>query len=309
MLHAIPSVKTTKVRRNGEMPAIGITTLSKSYKGKHGARVDALKDLTLDIEKGEIFGFLGPNGAGKSTTIKLLMGLIHPTSGNANIMGKDIASTEARRHVGYLPENPAFYEYLSAEEYLHFVGKTFAMPASLLREKAEDLLKRLELWDARERLIRSYSKGMVQRVGLAQVLLHDPEVYILDEPMSGLDPVGRALVKDIMLGLKARGKCVFFSTHIIADVETVCDRVGIILKGELQSVERVETIMTEGIIGFHLSILERGTNITTERYVAKDELPALMRELQAAGGEIRLIEPKRKSLEDFFLDIVRGKSS
>jgi ABC-2 type transport system ATP-binding protein len=291
------------------MPAIGITKLAKTFKGKHGARVDALKDLTLDIENGEIFGFLGPNGAGKSTTIKLLMGLIRPSSGNANIMGKEIASTEARKHVGYLPENPAFYDYLSAEEYLHFVGKTFAMPISQLREKAGDLLRRLELWDARKRLIRTFSKGMVQRVGLAQVLLHDPQVYILDEPMSGLDPVGRALVKDIILDLKARGKCVFFSTHIIADVETICDRVGIILRGELQSVERVETIMTEGIIGFHLSIRERGTDTTSERYVAKDELPKVMQELHAAGGEISLIEPKRKSLEDFFLDIVSPKKN
>lgn len=309
MLHAIASVKTTKVRRNAEMPAIGIKNLAKTYKGKHGAKVDALKDLTLDIEKGEIFGFLGPNGAGKSTTIKLLMGLLHPSSGNANIMGKDIASTDARRHVGYLPENPAFYDYLSAEEYLHFVGKTFSMPVSQLREKTEDLLRRLELWDARKRLIRTYSKGMVQRVGLAQVLLHEPQVYILDEPMSGLDPLGRALVKDLILDLKARGKCVFFSTHIIADVETICDRVGIILRGELRSVERVETIMTEGIIGFNLSIRERGSNTTSERYVAKEDLPKVMRELQAAGCEISLIEPNRKSLEDFFLDIVSPKNS
>jgi ABC-2 type transport system ATP-binding protein len=296
------------IRRNTEMPAIVITNLAKTYKGKHGARVDALRDLTLDIENGEIFGFLGPNGAGKSTTIKLLMGLIHPSTGNASIMGRDIASTEARRYVGYLPENPAFYDYLSAEEYLHFVGKTFDMPVSQLREITGDLLRRLELWDARKRLIRTYSKGMVQRVGLAQVLLHDPQVYILDEPMSGLDPVGRALVKDIILDLKARGKCVFFSTHIIADVETICDRVGIILKGKLQSVERVETIMTEGIIGYHLSIRNRGTNTSSEKYVPKDELPMVMRELQAAGGEISLIEPKRKSLEDFFLDIVSPKN-
>jgi ABC-2 type transport system ATP-binding protein len=291
------------------MHAIEIAGLSKTFRGKKAARVEALKDLRLIVEQGEIFGFLGPNGAGKSTTIKTLVGLISPTAGSARIMGVDISSHEARRQVGYLPENPAFYDYLSAEEYLLFVGRTFALQETLLREKSEYVLRLLDLWDARKRQMRGYSKGMVQRVGLAQALIHDPDVYILDEPMSGLDPVGRALVKDIMIDLKARGKCVFFSTHIIADVETVCDRVGIILKGELQSVERVETIMTEGIVGFHLTIRERGANTTSERYVAKDELPAMMRELQAAECEISLIEPKRKSLEDFFMDIVRGKSS
>jgi len=291
------------------MNAMEISGLSKTYKGKKAARVEALKNLHLTVEQGEIFGFLGPNGAGKSTTINTLVGLICPTAGTATIMGIDISSHEARRHVGYLPENPAFYDYLSAEEYLFFVGKAFSIPETLLREKSEQVLKLLDLWDARKRPIRSYSKGMVQRVGLGQVLIHDPDVYILDEPMSGLDPIGRALVKDVLLDLKARGKCVFFSTHIIADVETVCDRVGIILKGELQRVERVETIMTEGIIGFHLTVREKRTDSTSERYVAKDELSAVMRELQAAGSEISLIEPKRKNLEDFFLDIVRGKSS
>ena len=291
------------------MNAIEISGLSKTYKGKKAARVEAVKNLHLTVEQGEIFGFLGPNGAGKSTTIKTLVGLIGPSAGTAKIMGIDISSHESRRNVGYLPENPAFYDYLSAEEYLYFVGRTFSLPETLLRVKSEQVLKLLDLWDARKRPIRSYSKGMVQRVGLAQVLIHDPDVYILDEPMSGLDPIGRALVKDILLDLKAQGKCVFFSTHIIADVESVCDRVGIILKGELQCVERVETIMTEGIIGFHLIVREKGTDSTFERYVAKDELPAAMGEIQAAGSEIRMIEPKRKNLEEFFLDIVRGKNS
>ncbi len=289
------------------MHAIEIRKLSKTYRGKRGVRVNALKGLTLEIEKGEVFGFLGPNGAGKSTTIKALMGLIRPSAGTARIMGKDIASTDSRIYCGYLPENPAFYDYLSAEEYLQFVGKAFAMPSSLLREETEKVLKLLELWDTRKRPIRSFSKGMVQRLGIAQVLLHDPEIYILDEPMSGLDPLGRALVKDIIVELKKRGRSVFFSSHIIADVESVCDRVGIILQGELQSVERVETIMTRGVIGYHLTVRERGTEITSQRYVAKDEISEAMRETEAAGNEISLIEPKRKSLEDFFLDIVRGK--
>jgi ABC-2 type transport system ATP-binding protein len=304
MLHVIPSVKTTKFRRNAEMPAIEIRSLAKTFKGKRGARVDALKPLTLDIEKGEIFGFLGPNGAGKSTTIKLLMGLIHPTSGNANIMGKDIASTEARRHVGYLPENPAFYDFLSAEEYLHFVGKTFAMPASLLREKTEDLLRRLELWDARKRLIRSYSKGMVQRVGLAQVLLHDPQVYILDEPMSGLDPLGRALVKEIMIGLRKLGRSVFFSTHITSDVESVCDRVGVIVKGEMKCVRKVDEITVGGITGYELRYLNNSDGTSMTEQVRKDELAARLSALQSTGSRVLMVEPVRKNLEEFFVDIV-----
>lgn len=286
------------------MNAIEISGLSKTYKGKKGAVVEALKGLHLTVERGEIFGFLGPNGAGKSTTIKTLMGLISASGGRASLMGVDISSHQARRQVGYLPENPAFYDYLSAEEYLLFVANSFSMPVETAREKCEQVLKLLELWDARKRPMRGYSKGMVQRVGLAQVLIHDPDVYILDEPMSGLDPVGRALVKEIMLDLKARGKCVFFSTHITADVETVCDRVGVIVKGELQSVERVESIMARGVLGYQVSVRGADGGVS-ERYIAKEELPQVMRAIQESGGEVTLIEPKGKSLEDFFLEMVR----
>lgn len=288
------------------MNAIEITALCKTFKGKKFSTVVALKNLDLTVQQGEIFGFLGPNGAGKSTTIKTLLGLIRPTDGSARIMGVDIVSHEARRHVGYLPENPSFYDYLTAEEYMVFVGRTFAMSENAIGERCEQVLKQLELWEARKRPIRSYSKGMVQRVGLAQVLLHDPDVYILDEPMSGLDPVGRALVKEIILQLKARGKTVFFSTHITADVETVCDRVGIILKGELRSVERVETIMTEGVLGYNLRIRYDSQGGAQERYVSKDDFQAVIEELHAQGAEISLVEPCRKSLEQFFLDIVKN---
>ncbi|HJV37182.1 ABC transporter ATP-binding protein [Geomonas sp.] len=288
------------------MNAIEISGLSKTFKGKRWSRVEALKNLSLSVEVGEIFGFLGPNGAGKSTTIKTLMGLIEPSAGNARIMGKEISSPEARRQVGYLPENPAFYDYLGAQEYLNFVGAAFGMEPQELAVKTEQVLKQLELWEARKRPMRSYSKGMVQRVGLAQVLIHDPQVCILDEPMSGLDPVGRALVKEIMLDLKKRGKCVFFSTHIIADVESVCDRVGIILKGELQSVERVDDIMSRGVVGYDVTVRDSAGH-SSERYVGKDELSSAMAKLQAEGGEVTLIEPRRKSLEDFFLDIIKKR--
>ncbi len=294
-----------KFRESVEMSAISIHGLSKTYKGKRGAKVVALKDLDLEIEQGEIFGFLGPNGAGKSTTIKTLMGLIRPTSGSALIMGKDISSPDARRHVGFLPENPAFYEYLSAAEYLNFVGRTFSMDASQLEKKSEEVLKLLDLWDARKRLLRSYSKGMVQRVGLAQALLHDPDVYILDEPMSGLDPIGRTLVKEIIMDLKGRGKCVFFSTHITSDVESVCDRVGVIVKGEMKCVRRVDEIAVGGITGYEVRHVTAGSATPEVLQVTKEDLSARLSELQASGSQVLVVEPLRKNLEEFFVDIVR----
>lgn len=300
------------------MNAIETTGLCKQFKGKKMTRVDALKSLDLQIEEGEVFGFLGPNGAGKSTTIKLIMGLLKPTSGTASIMGKDSSITDSRRQVGFLPENPAFYDYLSAEEYITFVGSQFRMDSSLLKRRTEDVLKRLDLWEARKRPMRGYSKGMVQRVGLAQTLVHDPDVYILDEPMSGLDPIGRALVKDIILDLKKRGKCVFFSTHITDDVEKVCDRVGVIVKGSLVAVDRVENIMRSGVEGYlvHLRLQDgasrdfagieplRTAGSTSEFYVSCSAFNAFMGEVNASGAEVSLVETRRRDLEDFFLSLV-----
>ena len=289
------------------MNAIEISNLSKTFRGKRFATVEALKDLTLSVTKGEIFGFLGPNGAGKSTTIKILMGLISATSGDVRLLNQPSSNPVSRKSVGYLPENPAFYDYLTAEEYVRFVAKSFDVDEKTLQSKCEEVLKLLELWEARKRPIRTYSKGMVQRVGLAQVLVHDPDIYILDEPMSGLDPIGRALVKKIILDLKVRGKTVFFSTHITSDVETVCDRVAIIVNGTLQRVDRVETILTEGIVGYMVRLKGREGTGHREVQVAKDELSAFMAKAQADGEEIVLIEPNRKNLEEFFLDIVRSK--
>ena len=291
------------------MNAIEITNLTKTFKGKKGSQVEALKDLSLTVEMGEVFGFLGPNGAGKSTTIKTLMGLLRPSNGTAKIMGIDTTSPLSRQRVGFLPENPAFYDYLSAEEYLAFVGAGFAMSREAIVTESERVLRLLELYEARKRPMRSYSKGMVQRLGLAQVLLHDPDLYILDEPMSGLDPVGRALVKEIIVELKRRGKCVFFSTHITSDVESVCDRVGILIQGVLKSVGRVQTIMTEGVVGYSIRVhaTEEGQP-SREVYVPKEGLSAFVANVETLGETIELIEPKRKDLESFFLDFVKGKS-
>ncbi len=287
------------------MHAVEIKDIYKTFRGKRGTSVKALKGVSLAIGKGEVFGFLGPNGAGKTTTIKILMGLIRPTSGQASIMGQDSGSHRSRQQAGYLPENPSFYDFLTGREYLTFIAKTFGMNDAHVVEQTEKVLKLVDLQTAQDRYIRGYSKGMVQRLGLAQALIHDPEVYVLDEPMSGLDPVGRALVKEIILDLKAKGKCVFFSTHITADVETVCDRVGIIVNGALQRVDMVGDILNKGIIGYQLRIQEPKSPEHKEIYVDKDELPKLIAAMQSAGTTISSIEPKRKNLEDFFLDVVK----
>jgi ABC-2 type transport system ATP-binding protein len=285
------------------MYAIDINGLGKNFRVKNLQTVKALQGLTLSIAQGEVLGFLGPNGAGKSTTIKCLMGLIRPTTGSASIMGQDIASADARKGVGYLPENPAFYDYLSAEEYLQFVGRAFLMPAPLLAQRTAEMLKLLELWEVRKRLMRSYSKGMLQRVGLAQVLIHDPDVYILDEPMSGLDPIGRALVKEIILGLKKRGKCVFFSTHITDDVEKICDRVAVINKGQLLAVDSVESILQRGTEGYTV-FATAPDGRRDEIFVEKSDLQAFIE--RSIGNQLLIdkIEPRRKDMEAFFLEIV-----
>lgn len=285
------------------MNAIEITGLCKQFTGKRMTKIEALKGLDLTVAVGEVFGFLGPNGAGKSTTIKLVMGLLRPTSGNAKIMGVDVGLTESRRRVGFLPENPAFYDYLSAEEFVAFVGSQFKMESSLLARRSEEVLKRLELWDARKRPMRSYSKGMIQRVGLAQALVHDPDVYILDEPMSGLDPIGRALVKEIICDLKKLGKTVFFSTHITADVEAVCDRVGVIANGVLEALDSVDNILEKGVVGYVVRYCTAG-GVDEEKQVSREDLDATMRQLLESKAVINAVEPKRKDMESFFLSVV-----
>src|SRR3989338_2327322 len=215
------------------MAIISFDNITKYYKTGFRKKKTALKDFSLDIYEGEVFGFLGPNGAGKSTAIKILLNLIFPTQGRAEILGKDVGDKEIRRSVGYLPENPYFYDYLNPVELLKFAGKTSGMDPFMIKEKTEILLNTVGLWNERKRAIRSYSKGMVQRVGLALALIHDPKIVILDEPMTGLDPIGRRQVIDLILNLKSEGKTIFFSSHILEDIERVCDRIGILVNGRL----------------------------------------------------------------------------
>jgi len=298
------------------MAPIHISELSKVYRGKKGRRVQALTGLNLEVQQGEVFGFLGPNGAGKSTTIKALVGLIRPSSGESFVFGVPSVDPASRKRVGYLPENPMFYDFLTGREYLRFVGKAYDMSAQAVFDRTKQVLTLLDLSVAADRPIRSYSKGMVQRLGLAQTLLHDPDLFILDEPMSGLDPVGRALVKEIILDLKKQGKTVFFSTHVTSDAERVCDRIGVIVKGVLQEERVVKDLLREGVEGYFCRV-RGGTsaffdkfrpgncfNGVFEIYVPRGDFDSFSAELIRQGGTFDLIEPRRRDVEDYFLSLV-----
>src|ERR1700716_1235747 len=217
---------------------IEIENLTKDYPYGflHLKKKRSLESLTMQVQQGEVFGFLGPNGAGKSTTIKLLMRLIFPTAGSARILSKPISDIEMHRDIGYLPEQPYFYDYLTAAEVLDYFARFHDLTAADRKDRVQRMLKKVGLETARKIQLRKYSKGMLQRVGLAQAILHDPKVVILDEPMSGLDPVGRREVRDIILDLKRDGRTILFSTHILADAEMLCDRVGVIVGGQLRGV-------------------------------------------------------------------------
>ena len=212
---------------------IEIEKLTKIYrKGLRNSR-PAVSNLSLKINTGEVFGFLGPNGAGKSTVIKILMDFIRPTSGSVKIKGNSVVVPNTRKHIGYLPENPFFYDHLTAEELLSFGGRAVNMDKKKIGDRIDELLERLNLSHVKKQRLRTYSKGMVQRTGLALALIHDPEICILDEPMSGLDPLGRRLVADLIVDMRNKGQTVFFSSHILSDIERVCDRAGILNRGQL----------------------------------------------------------------------------
>jgi ABC-2 type transport system ATP-binding protein len=213
--------------------AIEIIKIEKRYgKGFRNSK-SAVIDLSVKIKCGEVFGFLGPNGAGKSTVIKILMDFIRPTSGTATINDRPVSDPYARRFVGYLPENPFFYDHLTAEEILTFGGKASHMEKKRIARRIDELLERLKLSHVKKQRLRTYSKGMIQRTGLALALIHNPEICILDEPMSGLDPLGRKLVADLILDMRKNGQTVFFSSHILSDIERLCDRIGILNRGRL----------------------------------------------------------------------------
>ena len=290
--------------------------------GLRRRRVRAVDDLTLTVEEGEIFGFVGPNGAGKTTTIKMLMGLIRPSTGRAFIFDAPIPSEQARARIGYLPEHPAWYEFLSAREALHFFASLAEVPAGRRRRRCDELLELVGLADAADRQIRKYSKGMQQRLGIAQALVADPAFVILDEPMSGLDPVGRKDMRDIILELKRRGKTVFFSTHILPDVEMLCDRVGLIRAGRLAAVGRLGELLSARVRSVEVTlrlppvmgraleagrVLAREGELVTLSFDDEDAADHAVREALAAGGRLVALTPHRETLEDFFVRRLEGE--
>jgi ABC-2 type transport system ATP-binding protein len=287
--------------------------------------VVALDDLDLDVEQGAIYGFVGPNGAGKSTTIRMLVGLARPTRGHAEILGRSIRDPAARAAVGYLPENPSFHDFLRPLEALHYLGSLSGVPGPQLRRRAEGLLEQVGLAGARDLTVRKFSKGMVQRLGLAQALLHDPPLLILDEPMSGLDPIGRKEVRDLILEQRKQGKTVFFSTHILSDVESICDRVGMVLRGRLVA-EGALSALLDGTIrsvelrcsGLPESAFERlrarardavrGPADWTFSYEDPAAANEAAREVLASGGRLIALQPMRESLEDTFVRLARAQA-
>jgi len=279
----------------------------------------ALDRLTLEIERGEIFGFLGPNGAGKTTTLKLLMQLIFPTSGRAEILGRPVGDLEVRRRISYLPENPSFYDYLTAEELLGYFGDLFGYAGADRRKRVSNLLDRVGIGGERRLQLRKFSKGMIQRVGIAQALLNDPEVIFLDEPMSGLDPLGRRDVRALILELRDQGRTVFFSSHILADAEALCRRVAVVAGGRLAAAGALSDILAFQVHGWELVVsglspevlarvqprVRRATEISVGRYSLElplDQSPdRMLAELTAVGATLVSLNPIRDTLEDFFM--------
>jgi len=306
--------------------AVEIENLSKDYEVGflRKRKVRALDGLSLTVNQGEILGFLGANGAGKTTTLKLLMTLIFPTDGSARILGHDIADTSMHSRIGYLPENPYFYDYLTAIEFLNFCGQIFGFSKSERSCRAKDLLARVGLNENRwNTQLRKYSKGMLQRVGLAQALINDPEVVFLDEPMSGLDPIGRREVRDLISALRQEGKTIFMCSHILSDIEVLCDRVAILKGGRLAQVGYLDDLrqqvggrdLVEVVVSgtdeitlhphlpqnneFRISSTPAGLKIevTEERDV--DQVIVALRKV---GGKLVSVQPLRQSLEDLFMD-------
>ena len=301
--------------------AIRIEDLTKDYAIGFWRRRSyrALVRLTLEIDSGEVFGFLGPNGAGKTTTLKLLMQLIFPTSGRAEILGRPVGDISTRRRIGYLPENPSFYDYLTAEELLGYFGNLFGYSGPDRRKRVSALLDRVGIGAERRLQLRKFSKGMIQRVGIAQALLNDPEVVFLDEPMSGLDPLGRRDVRQLILDLRDQGRTVFFSSHILADAEALCRRVAVVAGGRLAASGALADILAFQVHGWELVMsgvspelvarikpaIRRATEISAGRYsfeLSLDQPPErILAELTASGASLVSLNPTRDTLEDFFM--------
>ena len=312
------------------MDAIRTEALTKHYRvGFWRPRpYVALDALTLEVRQGEVFGFLGPNGAGKTTTLKLLMQLIYPTSGRAEILGRPVGDVEVKRRIGYLPENPSFYEYLSADELLDYFSGLFGFQGPERRKRVSRLLDEVGIGAERRLQLRKFSKGMLQRVGIAQALLNDPEVVFLDEPMSGLDPIGRREIRELILKLRDRGCTVFFSSHVLADAEALCSRVAVLAKGRLAATGQLSDLVAFQVRGWELVVsglgdasledarrrgqIVRFTHLADGRYALEVPLSVgperVLSELTARGARLVSLNPMRETLEDFFMRQVGAAS-
>jgi ABC-2 type transport system ATP-binding protein len=285
------------------MLALETTELTKDYRlGFWRNRVKrALDRLSLSVEAGEVFGLLGPNGAGKTTTLKLLFRLIFPTSGTARIFGKRLDDVSVRARVAYLPENPSFYEHLTAEEFLNYVASLFGLSAAERRRRSGQLIEQLGLSASRYVPLRRFSKGMIQRLGIAQALINDPDLVVLDEPMSGLDPLGRREVREVILRLKERKKTVLFSTHILADAETLCDRVAVLHHGRLQGCGELNTILSLGVSTTELVLESPSAEVLAE-------LMPFTASLVRTGERVRLEIPEESQVQRTFEVILRSQA-
>jgi len=302
--------------------AITVTDLHKSFKSEFLRRKhEILKGITLSVEAGEIFGYLGPNGAGKTTTLKCLLGLIFPEKGDIEILGHPHLSLQAKSRLGYLPENPYFYDYLSAAEFLRYYSQLHQIAKAEQGARIDSLLERVGLKEAADLQLRKFSKGMLQRVGLAQALLHEPELVLLDEPLGGLDPVGRKEIRDIIVQLKEEGRTVFLSSHILQDIEMICDRVAIIVAGRIVNQGRLFDLISEKILftemtlsGIAESDLQAfGESLTTQggkvllKVFEEAKVQDVLRLAMERKAVVHSLVPRTESLEDLFVDTVKAR--
>jgi ABC-2 type transport system ATP-binding protein len=302
--------------------AIKTVNLTKRYSGLWSKQaVDAVKNLNLEVYRGEIFGFLGPNGAGKTTTIKVLLGIIYPTEGEAYVLGQPAGDPKNHYRISYLPETPYFYDYMTGREILTFYAKLFGITEPERSKRVNELLDRVGLSRAADQTLRTYSKGMLQRIGLAQCLINDPELLILDEPTAGLDPIAHIDIRDMILELRNQGKTLFISSHQLSDVERVCDRVAILKKGVMVQLGRIEELLAGGHVeviadkvpenavepirqlGGKVSLHDGRLIVEQPDNGSVDRVIDIVR---AAGGHIVSVKPYRRSLEDLFVETIQG---
>ena len=306
----------SKIAQTRPMPVVQTWNLRKIYRTGFwlNQKIESLKSCSLSVEQGETFGLLGPNGAGKTTLLKTLLGIVRPTSGRATILGYPIGDRAVKQRIGYLPENAYFYDFLTAWEFLQFVGGVFEISPAILKRRIPQLLDLVGLAQktARKKQLRQYSKGMLQRVGMAQALINDPELIFLDEPMSGLDPLGRYQVREIILSLKAQGKTIFFNSHVLSDVEQICDRIAILARGELICSGSLDQLL--GRADVYQVAVEGGTQEDLENWIEqlswqdgfwhghlKGDPQALMAALPAMQAKLINLNLARASLEEFFI--------